>query len=115
MLAKARKVAGRYQVIVHCDEGHWYGRGLELPQVFGDGTTVAACVEDTREALLGAVAFLLEQDARPPAPAAAGRRTEQVNVRLTAEEKLLLEASAKQRGFSGLSEFMRTAAVEAAR
>ena len=86
-----------------------------MPTVFGDGATVEACVEDTREALIGGVAYLLEQDKRPPIPATTGRRTEQVNVRLTAEEKLLLEASAKRKGFSGLSDFIRAAAVEATR
>jgi predicted RNase H-like HicB family nuclease len=115
VLAKARKVVDEYQVIVHREEGRWYGRGLEMPLVFGDGATVEACVKDTREALLGAVAYLLEENERPPAPATAGQRTEQVNVRLTAEEKLLLEASAKRKGFSGLSDFIRAAAVEATR
>lgn len=115
VLAKARTLVDQYQVILTRESKHWYGRGLEMPHVFGDGTTVGACVEDTREALVGAVAYLLEQGERPPAPAATARRTEQVNVRLTAEEKLLLEASAKRKGFSGLSDFIRAAAVEATR
>ena len=86
-----------------------------MPLVFGDGATVEACVKDTREAFMVAAATLLELGERPPAPASAGLRTEQVNVRLTAEEKLLLEASAKRKGFSGLSDFIRAVAVEATR
>ena len=35
-------------------------------------------------------------------------RTEQVNVRLTSEEKLLLEEAAKNKGSRGLSDFIRT-------
>lgn len=84
-----------------------------MPQVFGDCKTPEACVANTREALEGAVAYLLEQGRRPPASATTGQRTNQVNVRLTAEEKALLEASAKRKGFSGLSDFARAAAIEA--
>ena len=72
---QARKIADGYQVILNCEDGHWYGRGLELPNVFGDGKTVNACMKDTREALCGAVALLLEQRQRPPSPAQAGTRT----------------------------------------
>jgi predicted RNase H-like HicB family nuclease len=115
ILAKARRLAERYQVVMQFEDGRWYGRGLELPLVFGDGRTPEACIDDTREALVLAAATMIEAGQRPPAPATSGRRTEQVNVRLTAEEKLLLEASAKQKGFSGLSDFIRAAAVEATR
>ena len=86
-LAKARKIALQYQVILACEDGHWYGRGLELPSIHGDGKTVARCVENTREAFAGWVAYLLEEGQRPPPPAREATRTTQVNVRLTAEEK----------------------------
>lgn len=115
VLAEARRIAGEYQIVLAVEEGHYYGRGLELPNVFGDGSTVEACMKDTRLALETTVATLLEQGDRPPAPASSGRRTEQVNVRLSAEEKLLLESAAKHKGFSGLSDFIRYVAVEAAR
>jgi predicted RNase H-like HicB family nuclease len=113
ILAQARETAAAYQIVVQYEDGEWFGRGLEMPNVFGDGPTAEACVENTREALTAAVAYLLETKQRVPAAAAVGRRNEQVNVRLTAEEKLLLEASAKKKGFSGLSDFIRAAAVEA--
>jgi len=111
VLARAREIAGQYQVIVSCEEGHWYGRGLELPRVFGDGKTANQCVENTREALCGAVACLLEEGQQIPSPAREGVRTQQVNIRLTAEERLLLERAAKQKGFVGMSDFVRSAAV----
>jgi predicted RNase H-like HicB family nuclease len=114
-MAKAKKIAERYQVILTCEEGHWYGRGLELPNIHGDGKTVGQCVENTREALAGWVAYLLEEGQRPPAPAREGTRTMQVNVRLTAEEKALLETTATRKGFNGLSDFVRAAAIEQAR
>jgi len=114
-MAKAVKVAEQYQVILAFEDGHWYGRGLELPNIHGDGKTVGQCVENTREAFAGWVAYLLEEGQRPPTPAREGTRTAQVNVRLTSEEKVLLEATAKRKGFSGLSDFVRAAAMELAK
>jgi len=115
ILAKARKIAEQYQVILACENGHWYGHGLELPRIHGDGKTASQCVRDTREALVGWVAYVLEQGQKPPTPAREGTRTAQVNVRLTAEEKTLLEATAKRKGFTGLSDFVRAAAIEVAK
>lgn len=63
----------------------------------------------------GWVACLLEEGQRPPTPAGEGTRTAQVNVRLTSEEKVLLETAAKRKGFSGLSDFVRAAAIESAK
>jgi hypothetical protein len=115
ILAKAKKIAEQYQVILASENGHWYGHGLELPNIRGDGKNVNQCVNNTREAMVGWVAYVLEQGQRPPTPAREGTRTAQVNVRLTAEEKTFLEATAKRRGFSGLSDFVRAAAMEVAK
>ena len=112
LLKDAGRIAADYQVILNCQDGHWYGRGLELPRVFGDGKTADECIQDTQEALRGAVAFMLEQGQRPPTPAREGTRTQQVNVRLTAEEKAVLETTAKRKGFKGLSDFLRAAALD---
>ena len=71
--------------------------------------------EATREALAGAVAYLLERGQSPPPAAREGRRTQQVNIRLTAEEKALLETVAQQKGFQGLSDFMRFASLDSTR
>ena len=108
VLAKARTIAGHYKIIVEFEDGEWYGHGLEMPTVFGDGRTVQAAVGDTREALVTAVAHLLERGRKPPAPAREGHRSLQVNVRLTPEEKAILESKAKANGFRGLSDFIRT-------
>ena len=115
LLAKAKKIAGRYQVILACEDGHWYGRGLELPSVHGDGKTVKQCVENTREAFVGWIAYLLEEGQRPPTPAREGARAAQANIRMTTEEKALLETTAKRKGFTGLSDFLRAAAMELAK
>jgi uncharacterized protein (DUF1778 family) len=82
-----------------------------MPTVFADGPTADQCVRATREALTAAVATMLEMGLRPPAPAAKGARQAQINVRLTAEEKLILEDSARRAGFRGVSDFVRAAAL----
>ncbi len=38
-----------------------------------------------------------------------------MNVRLTADEKVLLEATARRKGYGGLSDFFRAAALEVAK
>lgn len=111
VLKQARAIAERYQIILQCEDGEYYGRGLEMPYVMNDGKTPDACVRATRESLSVAVATLLEAGDVPPAPASEGKRTEQVNVRLTPEEKLLLEEAARSGGFRGLGDFVRTTAL----
>lgn len=113
-LAEARQVAATYQVILAETDGEWTGRGLELPYVFGDGATAEACIRHTREALSLAVAYLLEQGKSPPKAARTGTRTMQVNIRLTPEEKALLESTARSKGYQGMSDFIRAAALESA-
>jgi predicted RNase H-like HicB family nuclease len=111
VLARAGTIADQYKIIVEFEAGDWQGHGLEIPTVFGDGRTVQAAVKDTREALVTAVAYMLEKGQTPPAPAREGNRSVQVNVRLTPEEKAVLESRAKARGFRGLSDFIRTSVL----
>ncbi|MDD4890913.1 MAG: hypothetical protein PHU85_13410 [Phycisphaerae bacterium] len=111
LLAQPRAIAGQYGIILEFKDGHWFGCGLELPTVFGDGKTPQAAVADTREALVTGVAYLLEKGKKPPAPAREGHRSVQVNIRLTHEEKAILESRAKAKGFRGLSDFIRATAL----
>lgn len=115
VLRRARQIAATYQIIIHYEDGEYYGRGLEMPQVMNDGKTPDECVEKTRDILTTAVAYMLEQGQVPPAPAAENRRTEQLNIRLTPEEKLLLEDAARRKGFRGLSDFVRNASLSSIR
>ena len=116
VMAEAERLVSQYQVVLHCEDRHWYGRGLEFPKVFADGATADECVAETRQAMQGVVAFLIESGKSPPAPAREGARHQQVNVRLTSEERLLFESAARRKGFAGLSDFFRSAATnEAAR
>jgi predicted RNase H-like HicB family nuclease len=114
LLKRAREIVERYEVVVWFEDGEWYGRGVELPHVMNDGKTPEECVANTRDILTSTVAYLLETGEVPPAAAREGIRTEQVNVRLTAEEKLQLESAAQRKGFRGLSDFMRSAALAGA-
>ncbi len=110
ILNTAKKIAEKYEVILAFEDSQWYGRGLEMPNVFGDGKTPNECIQDTKEGLVSAIAHLLERGQTVPAPAGNQKRTEQVNVRLTVEERTILSASAKAQGFKGLSDFFRAKA-----
>jgi predicted RNase H-like HicB family nuclease len=115
VLRRARQVADAYQIILQLEEGLYYGRGLEMPTVMNHGKTPDECVRATKDALTTAVAYLLEEGETPPAPASENKRTEQVNVRLTAEEKLLLEEAARSKGYRGVSDFVRSASLASAK
>ena len=112
--SESERLVCQYQVVLHCEDDHWYGRGLEFPKVFADGATADECVAETRKAMQGVVAFLIESGKSPPAPAREGARHQQVNVRLTSEERLLFESAARRKGFAGLSDFFRSAATNEA-
>ncbi len=88
---------------------------MEFPYAMDDGRTPDECVRKTRGALVAAVATMLEKGEMPPPPASENKRTEQINVRLTAEEKLLLEEKARARGFRGVSDFVRAASLDRGR
>jgi len=112
ILARARKIAAEYEIVIWFEDGEWYGRGLELPHTYGDGKTPSACIASVRRGLAATVATMLEDGERPPAPARAGERTEQINVRLTAAEKVLLENRSRAGGFRGISDYVRASVLE---
>ncbi len=112
ILHRAKQIANNYSVILQPHERLGFtGRAVEMPTVFADGSTERKCVQAMREALMVAVAVMLQAGQVPPASMSEQRRQTQVNVRLTAEEKLLLEETAKRRGYRGLSDFLRAVAM----
>ena len=111
ILAAARRIVDQYDIVLRREEGEWYGHALEYPEAMGDGKTVEECVEETRKALIAGVATMLEEGQTPPAPARNNVRTVQVNIRLTAEEKALLEKRSRRKGFRGVSDYVRAAAL----
>ena len=113
LLKRAAGIARRYRLVLEPDETLGYvGCAVELPTVFADGKSPDECVRATYHALTVAVAVMLEEGKTPPVAAAEGRRDVQVNVRLTPQEKLLLQDVAKRMGFKGLADFVRMVALE---
>jgi len=112
ILRKARKVVSDYRIILERnDRLGFIGSSVELPTVFADAKTPDKCYKATEEALMIAVATMIECGQRPPQPASAKKRDVQVNVRLTSEEKLLLSNAARNLGFKGISDFLRNSAL----
>jgi predicted RNase H-like HicB family nuclease len=111
VLKRAREVAEQYQIVLQFEDGEYYGRGLEMPYVMSDGKTPDECVRATRDALTVTVATALERGEVPPAPASDNKRTEQINVRVTPQEKLILEEAARSRGFRGIGDFVRSTSL----
>jgi len=110
---KAKKLVVDYRIILERhDRLGFIGCAVELPTVFADARTPEQCYKATEDALMIAIATMIESGQRPPQPASAGRRTEQVNVRLTAEEKLLFSNAAMNLGFKGISDFLRNSALD---
>lgn len=115
VLSRAEKIANTYRLVFEPDPDCGYlGRSVEMPFVMGDGKTIQSCAKRTIEALVAAIATLLEAGERPPSPATAGKRDRQVNVRVTADEKMRLQEVAQREGFRSVSDFMRTAALNRA-
>ena len=112
IIKRARQLARQYRLILEPDsEVGFIGRSIELPSVFADGESADDCVAATREALEVAVATMLESGMSPPAPSTRGVRQAQVNIRMTAEEKLLLEDAARRGGFRGVSDYIRSSVL----
>jgi predicted RNase H-like HicB family nuclease len=111
ILRKAKEIVANYEIVIAFEDGEWYGHGLELPGAHGDGKTSQAAVADTREAMIGLVAYMLEVGERPPEPAREGHRSVQINIRVTPEEKAVLESRSRSKGFRGLSDFIRSSVL----
>jgi len=112
---RAGEIASGYRLIIQKEPDVGYlGRSVELPMVMTDGKTVAKCAAETIEALTLAVASMLENGERPPMPNTSDKRTAQINIRVTEEEKLRLEEAAQRQGFRGISDYIRSAALKEA-
>lgn len=114
VLAKAKKLAAQYTIIIRFEDEAYYGRTLEMPYVMADGPTPEACMAEVLQATVAAIASTLEASEQPPQPASDEKRSAQVNVRLTQQEKFRLEEAARRAGFRGLSDFVRSAALDKA-
>jgi len=112
-LDKAKKIAENFSIVLYPSPRLGFiGTSIELPTAFANSKTMEQCCKNTREALTIAVATMLECGQRPPSPASEKKRDTQVNIRLTAEEKLRLARSSSNLGFDGVSDFVRYAALK---
>ena len=112
VLRQAKAHAVHYRIVIEPnDEVGYLGRVLEMPSIMADGLSPQECYDQTTEAAIGAVALLLEQGQSPPAPASNQKRTAQINVRVTEDERIRLEDAARRLGFRGVSDFVRTSAL----
>ncbi|MBM4024287.1 MAG: type II toxin-antitoxin system HicB family antitoxin [Planctomycetes bacterium] len=115
ILPKARAIARDYKLTIERSERLGYiGSAVEMPTVFADGDTPEKCYQATQEALSVAVATMLESGQTPPQPAGFMKRTTQVNIRLTHEEKAMIASAAAKSGFKGLGDFIRTTVLDRA-
>jgi predicted RNase H-like HicB family nuclease len=112
-LTKAKKIAKTYSIVLNPNPRLGFiGKSIELPMVFADSKTEEQCCKNTREALTVAVATMLECGQTPPSPASEKKRDLQMNIRLTAEEKERLTRASRSLGFTGVSDFVRYAALK---
>ena len=111
ILAKAVQIVQKYKFVLEFTDGEFFGQCLELPGACGDGKTPDACLTHTRESAVAVAAYMLEKGQKLPIPAREGIRTEQVNIRLSSDEKAAISANADRFGFKGLADYMRTAAI----
>lgn len=109
---RAAELAKAYHLVLTEEpEVGYLGRTVEMPLVMADGESIEACARATLEATTAAIATLLEQGQRPPAPARQGKRDQQVNIRLTGEERMRLEEAARRDGFRSLSDYLRASGL----
>ena len=111
ILAAAERIVDDYDIVLRREDGEWVGHALEYPEAIGSGKTVQECMDETRQCLIIGVASMLNAGETPPIAARQNVRSEQVNLRLTPEEKALLESRSRAKGFRGVADYMRTAVL----
>lgn len=109
--AQAARLAEKYRITLWREDGEWWGRCVELPHCLGDGKSPEAAIECTKEAILASLSTDLADGIPAPLPAREGVRSEQVNVRLSADEREAIEANAHRAGFKGLADYIRAVAL----
>ena len=111
VLAAAERLVDAYDLVIRREDDGWVGHALEYPEAIGVGKTFQRCMEATRKSLLAGVASMLEDGDTPPIPARQNVRSEQVNLRLTPEEKAVLESRSRAKGFRGISDYIRASVL----
>lgn len=109
-------MAQQYSFRVEHDpkESYFYAFGIEAKGAMGGGPTIESCLQDIRQSIALWIASHLEDGDAVPPPASDNIRSAQVNIRLTEFEKQRIEDAARVAGFRGVSDFIRTAALNQA-
>ena len=112
LLSKARGFALRYRIILTpTDDGSFIANAMELPGIIIQEATLTKVVEELHNVLIEVIVRLLREGNAPPQPT-AGRRLEQVNVKLSLEERSLMESAARARGNRGVADYLRQLGLE---
>ena len=112
-LVEAREIVAGYRIIIDRNDKLGYiASSVELPTIFADSKSRAQCLMAVEEALIGAVATMIECGRKPPQSSLAEKRTEQVNIRLTVYEKFLLTNKVMELGFKGISDLIRNIIIK---
>ncbi|HEX8343076.1 MAG TPA: hypothetical protein VF624_19390 [Tepidisphaeraceae bacterium] len=110
VLRRALGIVEAYQYIVHFEDGDFYARPLGLFRTMNDGKTCEQAIEKGIAIATTVVAYMLEEGQIPRCrPAKTGQRASERAIVET--RKLVLEEAARARGFRGISDDMRTAAL----
>ena len=59
-------VESKYHIVYDFEDGEYYGHSIEMPTVFGDGQTIEECIENTIEATVYAISYLIEEGLELP-------------------------------------------------
>ena len=109
---KAERLSRSYRVFIDPDpDGGFLGSSEDFQRVFAEGNTPQACFDATQTLIAVSIATMLANDQRIPEPIGNGKRDRQINFRVSGEEKARMEAARKRRGFEGMGDFVRTAAL----
>jgi hypothetical protein len=104
---EAERIAHRYQLrISPTNDGLFTGSAVEMPLVLVTAPA-EGIVRATQAALVAAVAALLRAGRQPPPPQGI-RRTHIVNIRMSDDERAVVETAARQLGFRGVSDYLRS-------
>ncbi|MDX2148216.1 MAG: DUF1778 domain-containing protein [Planctomycetota bacterium] len=113
MEARAKELVSQYNFEFKLRGDTFIGFTRELPGVTGLGKSFEQCRDATMEAQVATVAALLRKGLA--VPEAGENKSEQLNLRLTREDKDVLQLAAGKGGYRSVSEFVRKAALEAAK
>ncbi len=116
VIDRARRMAAKYRLVLEPDaSGGFKAHAIEMPRASGAGRTADKCVDNTRAAIVSAVVKMLVKGDAPPLPAGETRRVEQINIRVSPEDRILLEEAARQQGCRSVADYVRRVSIRTIR